>query len=79
MVTFYNQIGINNINNKNLITMKKLLLILMVVGYALTLTSCSTTEDCWAYRDCAKNHYNNSKNRPSVAGAMGKHRAKLRY
>jgi len=59
--------------------MKKLLLILMAVGYTLTLTSCSTTEDCWAYRDCGNNHYNNSKNRPSVAIAKGKHRVKLRY
>lgn len=51
----------------------------MAVGYALSMTSCSTTEQCWAYRDCSNNHYNNHKNRPSVAISKGKTRMKLRY
>jgi hypothetical protein len=58
--------------------MKKLLLILMAVGYTLSMTSCST-EQCWAYRDCSKYQYNNHKNRPSVAISKGKKRMKLRY
>jgi hypothetical protein len=59
--------------------MKKLLLILMAVGYTLSMTSCSSTENCWAYRDCSKYQYNNHKNRPSVAISKGKKRMKLRY
>jgi hypothetical protein len=58
--------------------MKKILLAVMVVGYALSMTSCASSEPCWAYRD-VKGKYNNHKKRPSVAGAMNNHRAKLRY
>lgn len=57
--------------------MKKILMIAMVVGFALSLTSCATSEQCWAYK--STNKYNNSKKRPSVAGAMNKERAKLAY
>ena len=56
------------------------LAILFLFALSIILPSCSPTQDCWAYRNCGtKNHYNNSKHRPSVAGAMGKKRAKLRY
>lgn len=52
-------------------------MIVMVVGFALSLTSCASTETCWAYKSTSK--YNNSKKRPSVAGAMNRERAKLAY
>lgn len=57
-----------------------ILAILFVFAIATigSLSSCSTTEDCWAYRSCSKNAYNNSKHRPSVACATGKKRVKLR-
>ena len=79
MVTFCKEIGIDSINKKNLITMKKLLLILTVVGYALSLSSCASTEQCWAYRDVSKYRYNNNKNRPSVAISKGKKRMRIPY
>lgn len=78
MVTFCKKIGIDSIK-KNLITMKKLLLIMMVVGYALSMTSCAPTEQCWAYRDVSKYQYNNHKNRPSVAISKGKKRMRIPY
>jgi hypothetical protein len=59
--------------------MKKLLLAVMIIGYGLTMTSCASTETCWAYRDVGKHKYNNHKHRPSVAAAKGMKRAKLRY
>lgn len=55
-----------------------ILAILFVFAVSIALPSCSTTEDCWAYRSCSKNAYNNSKHRPSVACANGKKRVKLR-
>jgi len=59
--------------------MKKVILAVLVIGYALSMTSCAPTEQCWAYRDVGNHKYNNHKKRPSVAGAMNKPRAKLRY
>lgn len=57
--------------------MKKLLIAVLVMGYALSMSSCASTETCWAYRDVGNHKYNNSKKRPSVAGAMNKQRARL--
>jgi len=59
--------------------MKKLMLMLLAVGYVVSMTSCSSTEQCWAYRDVGSHKYNNNKHRPSVAAAKGLKRAKLRY
>lgn len=58
-------------------TKNKMLMIIMLLGFAFAMSSCATSEPCWAYRDTKK--YNNHKHRPSVAGAMNKHNAKLRY
>jgi hypothetical protein len=58
--------------------MKNLILMLLAVGYIVSMTSCSTQENCWAYRDVSKYQYNNSKHRPSVAISKGRKKMKLR-
>jgi hypothetical protein len=58
--------------------MKKVIFAVLVVGYALSMSSCASSEQCWAYRDVGSK-YNNNKKRPSVAGAINKPRAKIRY
>jgi hypothetical protein len=59
--------------------MKKLIIMLLAVGYVFSMTSCASSESCWAYRDVGSQKFNNNKHRPSVAGAMNKKRAKIRY
>ena len=60
--------------------MKNLIVVIVGLIIAVGASSCSTQEKCWAYRESSpKYKYNNHKHRPSIAGAMNKHRAKLRY
>lgn len=59
--------------------MKNLVIAVIAVMFVVGLSSCASQEQCWAYRSSGKFKYNNNKNRPSVAGAMNRHSAKLRY
>lgn len=58
---------------------KKIWLIVFIVGVVFTLASCASSEPCAAYRGSGNYKYNNNVKRPSVAGAMNRPRAKLRY
>lgn len=58
-------------------TKNAILAVLFLFAISVALPSCAPTEQCWAYKTTSK--YNDNKKRPSVAGAMNKKRAKLRY
>lgn len=54
----------------------KMLLIVMLFGFAFAMSSCATYEPCAAYQNAKK--FNDHKYRPSVAGAMNRPVAKVR-
>ena len=61
-VTFLKKLGINSINQKKHKLMKNLIVILIAVIGISSLTSCSTSEKCWAYSDVKKVQLKHSKN-----------------